>query len=86
MQTGDRPAERLEMAAMKKGNRTLVADDINTCIPQIDCLCKWHVVNFYLVIVNRRHHVVASLIGHQPDSYTDSSVQIHLLTCTVKQR
>jgi len=46
METGDKVAERVEMAAVKEGNRTLAADHIDWCVSQIDCLCKWHVVNF----------------------------------------
>jgi hypothetical protein len=34
METGDKTAERLEMAAVKEGNRTLVADDIDWCVFQ----------------------------------------------------
>jgi len=60
MVTGDETAERLEMAAVEEGNRTLAADEIDWCISQIDCIREWHVVNFYLVILNCHHHVVGS--------------------------
>ena len=40
METGDKTAERLEMAAVKEGNRTLAVDDIDWCVSQIDCLCE----------------------------------------------
>jgi len=86
MQTGDKTAEHLEMAAVKEGNRTLVADDIHWCVSQIDCLCKWHVVNFYLVILNCRHHVVATQISHKVEPYSVSLVEILSSTCSVKQR
>jgi len=47
METGDKTTERLEIAAVTEGNRTLAAaDDDDWCDSQIDCLCKWHVVNF----------------------------------------
>ena len=39
METARNTAERLEMAAVNEGNRTLVADDIDWCVAQIDCLC-----------------------------------------------
>ena len=85
METGDKTAEHLEMAAVKEGKRTLAAD-IDWCGSQIDCLCEWHVVNFYPVILNCRHHVVASKIGHQGELYSLSSVEIFLSTCSVTQR
>jgi len=39
METGGETAERMEMAAVKEGNLTLAADDIDWCVSQIDCLC-----------------------------------------------
>jgi hypothetical protein len=41
METGDKSAEHLEMAAVKEGNRTLAVDDINWSISQIYCLWEW---------------------------------------------
>jgi len=84
METGDKTAERLEMAAVKDGNRTLAAD-IDWCGSQIDCLCEWHVMNSSLVILNRCHRIVASQIGHQVEPYSLSSVEILSLTWSVKQ-
>ena len=86
METGDKTAEHLEMAAVKEGNRTLAADEVDWCVSQIDCLCEWHVVNFYPVIVNCRLRFVPSQIGHQVEPYSLSSVEILPLTCSVKQR
>ena len=40
METGDKTVERLEMAAVKEGNRTHAVDDINSCVSQIDCQCE----------------------------------------------
>jgi len=57
------------MAAVKKGNRTLVADDIDWCVSEIESLCEWHVVNFYTVILNCRHRIVESQISHQVEPY-----------------
>ena len=84
METGDKTAQSLEMATMKKGNHTLVGDDIEWCVSQIDCHCEWHVMNFYLVILKCHHCVVASQIGHQVEPYSLCSVEILLLTCSVK--
>jgi hypothetical protein len=38
MEISDKTAERLEMAAVKEGNRTLAAEDMDWCVSQIDCL------------------------------------------------
>jgi len=86
METGDKTADRLEMAAVKEGNRTLAADDIDWCVSQTDYLCEWHVMNIYPLILNCHHQVVASQIGHQVEPYSLSSVEILSSICTVKQR
>jgi len=85
METSDKTAECLEMAAVKEGNRTLAADDIDWCVSQIECLCEWHVVDYYPLILNCRHHVVVNQIGHLVERYSMSSVEILSLTCSVKQ-
>ena len=85
METGDETAERLEMAAVKEGNHTLVADDIDWCLSQIDCLCELHVVNFYPVILNCHHHVVVIQISHKVERYSLSLVEINLSTYSVEQ-
>jgi len=74
------------MPAVKEGNRTLEADNIDCCVLQIDCLCEWHVVNFYLVILNCHHRVVASQLGHEVEPYSLSAVEILSSTCSVRQR
>jgi len=86
METGHRTAEHLGMVAVKEGNHTPAADDIDWCGSQIDYPCEWHVVNIYLVFLNCRHHVVAIQQGHQVEPYSSSSVEILSLTCSVKQR
>jgi hypothetical protein len=86
METGDKTAEHLEMAAVKEDNRALGADDIDWCVSQIDCLCEWHIVNFYLVFLNCRCRVVASQIGHQLEPYSLPSVEILSSTWSVKQK
>jgi hypothetical protein len=65
METGDESAKRLEMAAVNEGSHTQMADDIDWGVSHIDCLCKWHVVNCFPVIVTCRHSVVGSEIGTQ---------------------
>jgi len=86
METGDKIVERLEMAAVKEGNRTLAANDIDWGFSQIDCLCVWHVVNIYLVILNCCHRVVVSRLGHLVEPYSLSSVEILSSTSSVEQR
>jgi len=86
METGDKTAERLEMAAVKKGKHTLAADNITWCVSQIDCFWEWHVMSLNAVILNCRDRVVASQRGHQVEPHSLSSVEILLSTCSVKQR
>jgi hypothetical protein len=69
------------MAAVKEGNRTLAAENIDWCVFQIDLLCEWHVVNVYPVILNCRQHIIASQIGHQVESYSLDPVAILSSTC-----
>jgi len=57
------------MAAVKEGNHTLAADDIDWRVSQINCLCEWQVVNYNLVILNCRHWIVVSQIGHQVEPF-----------------
>jgi hypothetical protein len=86
MQTGDNTTGRREIAYVKEGNCTPVADDIDWYVSQFDCFSKWNVVNCYLVILNRRHQIVASQIGHQVKPYSLSMLEILSSTCSVKQR
>jgi len=41
MENGDKTAERLEMAAVKEGNHTHAAADIDWHVSYINCLCQW---------------------------------------------
>jgi len=82
MVTGDNTAERLEMAAIKEGNHTHAADDIDQCVSQINCLCLWQFVNQYPTILNCHHSVVASEIGHLMELYSLSLVEIHSSGCS----
>jgi hypothetical protein len=52
MENGDETAEHLEMAAVKEGNHTHAAIDIDWRASQIDCLCPWQVMYHYPVILN----------------------------------
>jgi hypothetical protein len=76
MQTADKTAERMEMAAMKAGNSTLAADDIDWFVSKIECLCEWHILSFYPVILNCPHRIVASPICNEVKKYLLSSVEM----------
>jgi hypothetical protein len=86
METGDKTVECLEIAAVKEGNCTLAANDIDWSVSQIHCLSVCHVVNLYLVIQNCGHPVVGSQIGLHVEPYSLSSVKILSSTCSVKPR
>jgi len=47
MENGNRVGEHLGMVAVKEGNHTQVADDIDWCVSQIDYLCLGHVDDYY---------------------------------------
>jgi len=64
MQNGEKTAEHLEMAAVKEGNHTHAADDIDWPDSQIDSLYQWQCVNHYPMILNCRHDALLSQIGH----------------------
>jgi len=59
MESADKTAERLEMAAVKAGNYTHVAVDIDWFVSQMECLCQWQFVNCFPMILNCLHGVVA---------------------------
>jgi hypothetical protein len=82
---GDKTAERVEMAAVKEGNYTHAAVDIDLCASQIDCLCQWQVVYHYQVIQNCRHGAVVSQIGHPVELYSLSLVEIPSSTWSVNK-
>ena len=83
METGDTTAERPEMPAVKTGNHTLVADDIDQGVSQIDCLCLWQFLNHYPRNLNCHHGLVASHMSHPVEPYSLSSVEICSWTCTL---
>jgi hypothetical protein len=85
MENGDKAAERLAMAAVKEGNPTHAAVDIDWRASQIDCLCWWQVLYHYLVILNCRHGAVASQIGHPVEPYWLSLVEIPSSTWSVNK-
>jgi len=85
MDSGDKTAERLEMAAVKAGNHTHVAVDINWIVSQIDSLCQWQFVNCFRMILNCLNGVDACQIGHLEEPYLLSSVEIRSSTWSVNK-
>jgi len=41
MESADKTAEHLEMAAVNVGTITPAADDIHSSVSQTDCPCQW---------------------------------------------
>ena len=80
MESADRTAERLEMTAVKVGNHSLAADDIDWFVSHIDHLCLWQFMKYCLMLQNSLPGVVACQIGHPVESYSLSAVEIRLLT------
>jgi len=52
MESADKPAEHLDTFAVKVGNHTHVAVDIDWVVSQINCLCQWQFVNCFPMILN----------------------------------
>jgi len=85
MENGDHTAEHLGIGAVKEGNHTHAAVDIDCRVAQIDTLCWWQVMSHYSVILDRRHGAVACQIGHHLEAYLLSSVEITLPTWAVNK-
>jgi hypothetical protein len=85
MESADKTAECMEMVAVKTGNHTLVAVDIDWFMSQIDCHCEWQVVNCFLTILNCLHGIVVCDIGHLEEPCSLASVEICSSTCSVNK-
>jgi len=83
MENRDKTAECVEIAAVKLGNHTHAADDIDWRVSQIDCHWRWEVVNHYPRFLKCRDGAVASHIGHSVEPYSLSSVEIPLSPSSV---
>jgi hypothetical protein len=64
------------MAAVKVGNHTPGAVNIDCRASQINCLWRWQVVYHYPVILNGCHGAVANHIDHPMEPYSLSLVEI----------
>jgi hypothetical protein len=83
MESADEIVERPEMAAVKAGNHTNVAVDLDWCVSQIDCLCQWQFVNCFPMILNCLQGIVECQIGQRDKPCSLSSVEINSSTCSV---
>jgi hypothetical protein len=80
MVNGDKTAECLEMAAVKADNHKHEADDIERCVSEINCLCRWQFMNDYLMIMNFLHGVFTGQTGDPVEAYWLSPVEICSMT------
>jgi len=78
-------AECLEIGAIKLGNHTHAANDIDWVVSILTCRCHWQFVNYFPMILNCLHGVVACQIGHPVEPYMLSSVHIRSSTCSVNK-
>jgi len=79
MQNSDKAVELLEMAAVKTGNHTLAVDDINWCVPQINCHCQWQFMSHCPSILNCHQGIMASQIANAVDrGFPVAAVMIYL--------
>jgi hypothetical protein len=85
MESADKTAEHLEMVAVEADNHTDVAVDIDWSVPRIDCLCEWHFVNCFQMILNCLHGIVACQMGHLDKPCSLSLVEIRSSTCFVNK-
>ena len=86
MESADKTAEHLEMAAVKAGNHTPAADDIDWLVSQLDCLCQWQFLNDVPMCPDCLDGIVACEIGHVEEPYLLSSVEICSSTCSMNQQ
>jgi hypothetical protein len=83
MECADKTAEHMEMVAVKAGNHTHVADDIDWFPSKINCHCHWQFMNNFPTILNCLQGVILSQIGHPDKLYSLSSEEIRSLPCSV---
>jgi hypothetical protein len=83
MESADKTAERLEMAAVKTGNHAHMAVDNDWFASQIDCLCQWQFVNCFPIILNCLYCIIECQIGHLDEPCLLSSVEIRSSSCSV---
>jgi len=83
MENDNKTAKRLERTAVKEGNHTHAADDIDWWDSKINCRFLWQFMNHYPEIQNCYQDAVGSQIGHLVEIYSLCSVEILSLTWSV---
>jgi len=83
MESADKNAEHLEMVAVKTGNDTYVAVDIDWFVSQIHCHCQGQFMSCLPIILNCLHSVVACQIRHLDEPCSPSLAVIHSSTYSI---
>jgi len=79
-----RTGECLEMLPAKARNHSQGEDEINLCVPQIECLCAVYFQHYYLMLPHCHLGIVVSERGYLLEPDWLSSVEIRSLTSYVK--
>ena len=85
MESADETTKRLEIDALKAGNHTHPGHDTDWFVSPTDCLCQWHFVNYFPMILNCLQGIVVSQTGHPEEPYLLSLVEIYSSTCSASK-
>jgi hypothetical protein len=77
MGLGGRNWERLEMAAVKAGNSTLVVAEVESGVARIDFLCFLYFQHYYLMLPHCHLGIVVHQSSHPVEPYWLWSVEMH---------
>jgi len=83
MVSGGKTAECLEIAAVKVGNHTNAAVDVDWCVSQIGGQCRF--VKYIPMVLNCLQVIFVCQIEHLMQPYSLSSVEIRSWTCCVNK-
>jgi hypothetical protein len=86
MGKGGRTGERLQKVPVKVGNYTLVVNEFDLWVAQIECLCLVYFQYYYLMLPHCSLGFVVSQTAHLFKPYWSSSVEICSSTLYVNQR
>ena len=73
---GGRTGQRLEMVVAKAGNYTLVVDNSDSFVAQIECLCSLYCQYYCVMLTNCPLGIIVSETAHLLEPYWLSLVQI----------
>jgi len=74
------------MVAAKAGNYTVMEDEFDFWVAQIECLCSVYFQHYYLMLPHCHLGVVVSQSAHQLEPYWLSLVEISLWTTYVNTK